>query len=99
MPTVSVIMPTFNRAGLLTEAIESVRAQTFQDWELLLVDDGSIDHTPQAVEAHRARDSRIRAIRQPNQGLSAARNAGLRPVVLAGMIHASWLSWPSLARV
>ena len=78
MPTVSVITPTYNRMGLLTEAIASVRAQTFPDWELIVVDDGSADETPRLLEAYARRDARIRPVRQPNQGLSAARNAGLR---------------------
>lgn len=76
-PAVSVVVPTYNRAPLLLRAIASVRSQTFGDFEILIVDDGSTDGTAQAVEA--LQDSRIRYLRQPrNAGVSAARNRGLR---------------------
>ncbi|MBI4341883.1 MAG: glycosyltransferase family 2 protein [Candidatus Omnitrophica bacterium] len=76
-PAVSVILPTHNRAELLMEAVESVRTQTFASWELLIVDDGSADGTAEAVRAACAADPRIRSIRQANQGVAAARNAGI----------------------
>ena len=78
MPTVSIITPTYNRAGFVGSAIEHILAQSFQDWELIVVDDGSTDATPEVVEAYRRRDPRIRSVRQANAGLPAARNAGLR---------------------
>lgn len=78
MPTVSVIIPTYNRAAMLKEAIESVLAQTYQDWELIVVDDGSTDETPCLMDTYREADARIRCLKQHNQGLSSARNAGLR---------------------
>jgi glycosyltransferase involved in cell wall biosynthesis len=73
-PTVSVIIPTYNRAGMLKEAIDSVLAQDFTDFELIVVDDGSTDDTPRILRAY---GSKIRVIRQPNQGVSAARNRGI----------------------
>ncbi len=73
-PRVSVIIPTFNRAWILEEAVESVLAQTYTDFELIVVDDGSTDDTRTRL-AHYGR--RIAYIHQPNQGVSAARNAGL----------------------
>lgn len=73
-PTVSVIIPTFNRARAVCAAVDSVLAQTFADYELIVVDDGSRDDTPQALTAY---GRRIRLIRQDNRGVSAARNAGL----------------------
>lgn len=75
-PTVSVIIPTWNRAATLPRAIDSVLGQTFGDFELLIVDDGSTDGTAGVVEA--MNDPRIRLLRQPhNQGVGAARNRGL----------------------
>ena len=78
MPAVSVILPTYNRAAMLCEAIESVRAQTYLDWELIVVDDGSTDETPQAVAGFAREDVRIRLIRQENRRLPEARNSGIR---------------------
>jgi glycosyltransferase involved in cell wall biosynthesis len=74
MPLVSVIMPTFNRADTIRRAIRSVQAQTFTDWELIVVDDGSTDNTVALIEGC---DPRLKIIRQENQGTAGARNAGL----------------------
>ena len=74
-PKISVIMPAFNAGMTIVSAVESVIAQTFSDWELLIVNDGSTDHTLKQV-AHFA-DQRIRVISQLNQGVASARNAGL----------------------
>lgn len=76
-PTVSVIMPTWNRASLVGAAIRSVQAQYFSDWELIVVDDGSTD-TTESVMASFAVDRRIRYIKQPHTGQCAARNYGQR---------------------
>ncbi|MBI9075423.1 MAG: glycosyltransferase family 2 protein [Desulfatibacillum sp.] len=74
MPIVSVIIPTFNRAWCLEKAVESVLAQDFLDFELIVVDDGSHDQTPQILEKY----PRVRTLRQDRKGVSAARNAGVR---------------------
>ncbi len=79
-PKVSVVMPTRNRAFCLGEAIDSIRAQTFQDWELIVVDDGSDDETGDVVRRYCAQDSRIRYVRQPHGGCAPAQNMGLRLV-------------------
>ncbi|MFO1418578.1 MAG: glycosyltransferase family A protein [Methylotetracoccus sp.] len=76
MPSVSVVIPSYNRAALLREAIASVLAQTFADIEIIVVDDGSTDGTGDVV-AEFSRDSRIRYIAQMNAGVSAARNTGI----------------------
>lgn len=77
-PTVSVILPTFDREKLLPRAVESVIAQSFDDWEIILIDDGSTDGTPDIARryAERLRD-RFTIIRQPNGGSSMARNRGI----------------------
>lgn len=75
MVQVSVILPTYNRAAFIVEAIDSVLAQSFRDVELIVVDDGSTDDTPQRVE--QISDPRLIYIRQPNRGRSNARNHAL----------------------
>lgn len=76
-PTVSVIVPVYNTETYIAECIESVIAQTFTDWELILVNDGSTDRSGAICDEYATRDPRIRIIHQPNAGVSAARNTGL----------------------
>jgi len=78
---VSVIVPCYNYGWVLAETLDSLIAQTYQDWECLVVDDGSTDNTREVVEAYRARDSRFRYIHQENAWMSAARNNGLRQAI------------------
>ena len=73
---ISIIVPTHNRATLLPQAINSVLSQTSEDWELVIVDDGSTDKTGEVLA--RYDDSRIRVLRHPeNRGVTAAKNTGL----------------------
>jgi glycosyltransferase involved in cell wall biosynthesis len=74
VPAVSIVLPTYNRGDVLGQAIESVRRQTFEDWELLVVDDGSTDGSAERVADL---DRRIVVVRQENAGVYAARNTGL----------------------
>ena len=74
-PLVSVIVPTYNRASVLMEAVESVLAQTYPHLELLVVDDGSTDDTLERLQ--KIRDERLRVIRATHHGAAAARNKGL----------------------
>jgi glycosyltransferase involved in cell wall biosynthesis len=73
-PPVSVIIPTYNRAWCLSRAIDSVLGQTFTDFELIVVDDGSTDDTVQLLAEY---GNALALIRQTNRGVSAARNAGI----------------------
>ena len=75
MPFFSVIIPTYNRHKLTGRAVNSVLAQTFSDYELILVDDGSTDPTPLLADTFRGR---MIYLRQDNHGVSAARNRGIR---------------------
>ena len=75
---VSIIVPAYNAGRWLPAAVRSVLAQTEQDWELVLVDDGSTDATPGLCDGYAASDARIRVEHTPNAGVSAARNSGLK---------------------
>ena len=74
MLTISVIIPAYNRAGEITHAVDSVLAQTRPPLEIIVVDDGSTDETPEVLQRY---GERIRVVRQQNQGVAAARNAGI----------------------
>lgn len=76
-PFFSIITPTYNRAHYLKEMIESVQAQTFQNYEHIIVDDGSSDNTEELVQGFSASDARITYIKQENKGRSIARNVGI----------------------
>jgi glycosyltransferase involved in cell wall biosynthesis len=73
-PLVSVIIPTYNRGWIVSEAIDSVLSQDFSDYELIVVDDGSTDRTPEILAAY---EDRLTVIRRANGGVSAARNRGI----------------------
>ncbi|HEX4823535.1 MAG TPA: glycosyltransferase family A protein [Candidatus Polarisedimenticolaceae bacterium] len=75
MPAISVVIPTYNRAGLVVQAIESALGQTFADREIVVVDDGSTDGTTETLARF---GSRIRVVRQENGGEARARNRGVR---------------------
>src|ERR1700742_1131194 len=74
-PQVSVVIPTYNRAGKVQKAVESVLAQSLPPFEVIVVDDGSSDGTDQALRE--AFGDRIRYVYQANQGVSVARNRGI----------------------
>lgn len=76
-PLISIVLPTYNGSRYLREAIESCLTQTYQNWELILVDDCSTDATPDIIAEYTSRDKRIRAIRhEVNKKLPAALNTG-----------------------
>ena len=74
-PFFSIVIPTYNRANLLLKAVASVIAQTFHDWELIIVDDGSTDNTAEVIK--QVKDERVRYIYQVNAERCAARNNGI----------------------
>lgn len=76
-PKVSVIVPLWNSAATIGATLESLRQQTLEDWEAIVIDDGSTDGGPALARRIADEDSRVRVISQANAGLSAARNAGL----------------------
>lgn len=78
MPLLSVILPVYNGEIFVSRAINSVLEQDFSDWELIIIDDGSSDHTSQICTDFCLKDKRIQYYYQKNRGLSAARNAGFR---------------------
>jgi len=84
MPKVSVIIPTYNCARYVPEAVESVLHQTYQDYEVIVVDDGSTDNTEKVLQKYR---DKIRYIKQKNSGVAAARNTGIREA------HGEWVAF------
>ena len=77
MPIISIIIPIYNVESCLRCCLDSILAQTSQDWEAILVDDGSKDDCGKICDEYAAMDSRFRVIHKENGGLTSARNAGL----------------------
>lgn len=73
----SLILPVYNVENYLEECIRSIETQTYQDYEVILVDDGSTDHSPQICDTYAERDKRVRVIHSMNKGVSHARNLGM----------------------
>lgn len=77
MPEISVIIPVYKAEASLDRCVGSILAQTYQNFDVILVDDGSPDNCPAMCDAYAAKDSRIHVIHQPNAGVSVARNVGM----------------------
>ena len=77
MPRVSIILPVYNKEEYLDTTLSLLISQSFQDWELIIVDDGSTDNSSKIVRKYALSDSRIKIISQENRGVSAARNQGI----------------------
>lgn len=77
MPKISIIVPVYNCEKYISNCINSILEQSFKDFELILVDDGSSDRSSEICESFAKKDNRVRAIHQPNSGVSRARNRGL----------------------
>ena len=76
-PIISIIVPVYNTEKYLDQCIQSVLAQTYTNWELLLIDDGSTDSSGAICDKYAAEDNRIRVFHKENGGVSSARNLGL----------------------
>lgn len=77
MPKVSIIVPVYNKAKYVSKAVDSLLNQNLRDIEIILVDDGSSDSSPELLDAYADKDDRVTVIHQENQGVSAARNTGV----------------------
>ena len=75
---VSIITPCYNGGKYISETIESVMAQSYKNWEMLIVDDGSKDNSADIVNSYSVKDQRIKLIQQENRGSAAARYNGIR---------------------
>lgn len=80
-PKLSIIIPCYKQAQYLEEALQSVLEQTYMDWECIIVNDGSPDHTDEIAQKWVTKDTRFKYVFQENEGLSSARNAGIAVAV------------------
>lgn len=87
MPKISVIVPCYNQAQYMDEALQSVLGQTFQDWECIIVNDGSPDDTEEVAKRWLEKDPRFKYLKKENGGLSSARNAGIE------MAQGEWIQF------
>ncbi len=92
-PKISIISPVYNAERYITKCLDSIFAQTFQDWELILVDDGSSDKSGVICDEYAARDSRVIVIHQKNGGVGMARQTGLNAVTGEYAIHVDPDDW------
>lgn len=92
-PKISIIMPVYNAEKTVSRMIDSISAQTFPDWELICVDDGSKDSSGMILDDYAVKDSRIRVIHKANAGVSAARQDGLDVAQGEYVIHADSDDW------
>lgn len=88
-PFATIIVPTYNQAQYLSNALDSILAQTDPSWEAIVVNDGSTDRTAAIIDSYAARDSRIRAVHKENGGVASALNRGLMEA------RGEWIHWLS----
>lgn len=93
IPLISIVVPIYNMERLLKRALDSVLAQTFVDWECLLIDDGSIDGSPQICDEYAKKDSRFRVFHKKNGGVSSARQCGIDNALGIYSIHIDPDDW------
>ncbi len=85
MPTFSIIVPVYKTEKYLEKCIDSILKQTYEDFELILVDDGSPDKCPFICDEYNKKDSRIKVLHKKNGGVSSARNQGLCMAMLINL--------------
>lgn len=93
MPTTSIIVPVYNAENYLSRCVDSILKQTFSDFELIFIDDGSPDSSGTLCDEYSKKDKRIKVIHQKNQGVSAARQKGLDNATGEYVIHADPDDW------
>ena len=76
-PSISILLPVYNDSSYLVRAVTSMRRQTCQEWELLLLDDGSTDDSPELIDSLAREEPRIRPVHLPHRGIAATLNAGI----------------------
>lgn len=86
-PLISIIVPIYNAESTLGRCVNSILEQTFHNWELLLIDDGSIDHSGELCDQYASKDQRIKVFHKRNGGVSSARNYGL------GKVSGEWINF------
>ena len=80
-PKVSIIIPIYNAEPYIDQCVQSILSQSFHDWEMILINDGSRDHSLKICEQLAEKDDRIHVLSQSNMGVSSARNTGLMNAV------------------
>ena len=95
-PKISIIVPVYNVEETIKKSLDSIVKQTFQDWELILVDDGSTDSSGKICDTYSKSDNRIKVIHKINKGVSAARQTGLINASGEYIIHADPDDWVEL---
>ena len=93
MPKISIIMPVYNARLTVGRMIDSIIAQTFEDWELIAVDDGSSDGSGPILDDYAAKDIRIKVVHKPNGGVASSRQAGIDLASGEFTIHADSDDW------
>ena len=88
-PIFSIVVPTYNQAQFLPEALDSILSQTYDNWEAVVVNDGSTDETPQVLKNYAEKDSRIRIVNKTNGGVASALNQGIEKS------RGQWICWLS----
>lgn len=97
MPEISIIMPVYNAERTVSHMIDSIMAQTFRDWELIAIDDGSTDGSGEILDKYAERDTRIKVVHKANGGVASARQQGIERATGIYTIHADSDDWVELS--